>query len=113
MIGSRRPLAANASRAPKTDALTSRMSCAVSITIRSAPPSTSPRACSAKTSTSLPKPMSPSVGSVEAGRNPVGPIDPATNRCGPAASRAISAAFVLISSVCSPNPHSSSFSRDP
>ncbi len=113
ITGSVRPVWAKASRAPKIAALTSRMSCAVSITIRSAPPSTRPRACSAKTSASLPKEMSPRVGSVEAGRNPVGPIEPATKRSSPAARRAISAALVLISSVCSPRPHSSSFSREP
>ena len=41
----------------------------------------------------------------------MGPIEPATKRSSPTALRAISAAFVLISSVCSPRPHSSSFSR--
>ena len=102
-----------ASRAPKIAAFTSRMSCAVSMMIRSAPPSTRPRACSAKTSTSLRE------GDVAEGRvvarragSPVGPIEPATKRSRPAALRAISAALVLISSVCSPSPHSSSFSRD-
>ena len=112
-IGSVRPVAANASRAPKIAAFTSRMSWAVSMMIRSAPPSTRPRACSAKTSTSLPKEMSPRVGSSEAGRKPVGPIEPATKRSSPTALRAIWAARVLISSVCSPRPHSSSFSREP
>ena len=62
----------NASRAPKIAALTSRMSCAVSMMIRSAPPSTRPRACSAKTSTSSPKVMLPEGrvvgGGQEAGR---------------------------------------------
>ena len=82
-IGSLRPVAAKASRAPKIAALTSRMSCAVSMMIRSAPPSTRPRACSAKTSTSVAKEMSPRVGSVEAGRKPVGPIEPATKRSAP------------------------------
>ena len=48
--------------------------------IRSAPPSTRPRACSAKTSTSSRKEISPRVGSSEAGRKPVGPIEPATKR---------------------------------
>ena len=67
-IGSVRPVSAKASRAPKIAALTSRMSCAVSMMIRSAPPSTRPRACSAKTSTSLPKEMSPRVGSVGGGQ---------------------------------------------
>ena len=112
-IGSVRPVSLNASRAPKIAALTSRMSCAVSMMIRSAPPSTSPFACSAKTSASFAKEMSPRVGSSEAGRKPVGPIEPATKRSSPAAELAISAAFVLISSVCSPRPHSSSFSREP
>ena len=51
-IGSVRPVLLNASRAPKIAALTSRMSCAVSMISRSAPPSISPAACSAKTSTS-------------------------------------------------------------
>ena len=37
--------------------------------------------------------MSPSVGSSEAGRKPVGPIEPATKRSSPAALRAISAAL--------------------
>ena len=75
-----RPVALNASRAPKIAALTSRMSWAVSMMIRSAPPSTSPRACSSKTSTSRRKEMSPRVGSSEEGRKPVGPIEPATKR---------------------------------
>ena len=75
-IGSVRPVSLKASRAPKTAALTSRMSCAVSMMIRSAPPSTRPRACSVKTSTSSPKVILPSVGSSLAGRWPVGPIEP-------------------------------------
>ena len=57
--------------------------------------------------------MSPRVGSSDAGRKPVGPIEPATKRSSPAALRAISAAPRLTSSVCSPSPHSSSFSREP
>ena len=88
-IGSVVPVALNASRAPKIAALTSRMSCAVSMMSRSAPPSTRPCACSAKTSASSRKVMLPSVGSSEAGRKPVGPIEPATKRCSPAALRAI------------------------
>ncbi len=111
-IGTLRPRSLNASRAPNIAALTSRMSCAVSMMIRSTPPLTSPRACSSKTSTSSRKRIWPSVGSSEAGRKPVGPIEPATNRCSPAALRAISAALRLISSVCSPSPHSESFSRE-
>ena len=43
----------------------------------------------------------------------MGPIDPATNRRSPAALRAISAAFRLISKVWSSSPHSDSFSREP
>ncbi len=112
-IGSVRPVSLNASRAPKIAALTSRMSCAVSMMIRSAPPSISPFACSAKTSASSRNEIAPRVGSSEAGRKPVGPIEPATKRDSPAALRAISAAFVLISSVCSPKPHSSSLIREP
>ena len=67
-MGTARPVAVNASRAPKMAALTSRMSCAVSMMIRSAPPSTRPRACSSKTVTSSRKRIEPSVGSSEAGR---------------------------------------------
>ncbi len=67
-IGSVRPVLSNASRAPKIAALTSRMSCAVSMISRSAPPSISPAACSAKTSTSSAKRICPSDGSSEAGR---------------------------------------------
>ncbi len=110
-IGVARPVSSNAARVPNTAALTSRMSCAVSMTIRSAPPSSRPRACSVNTSTSWRNVIWPSVGSSEAGRWPVGPIEPATKRSSPTASRAISAARRLISSVCSPRPHSSSFSR--
>ena len=43
----------------------------------------------------------------------MGPIEPATKRSGPAASRAISAALRLISGVSSPSPHSSSLIRLP
>ena len=67
-IGSVRPVVLKASRAPKIAALTSRMSCAVSMMMRSTPPSTRPCACSAKTSTSLRNGMLPRVGSSEAGR---------------------------------------------
>ena len=112
-IGVERPVALNASRVPNTAALTSRMSCAVSMMIRSAPPSSSPCACSANTATSSRKVMFPRVGSSDAGRWPVGPIEPATKRCSPTALRAISAARRLISSVWSPRPHSSSLIRLP
>ncbi len=98
-IGSVRPVLLKAARAPKIAALTSRMSCAVSMISRSAPPSIRPAACSSKTSASSRKRIWPRVGSSEAGRNPVGPIEPATKRSSPAALRAISAAFVLISTV--------------
>ena len=67
-IGSVRPVLLNASRAPNTAAFTSRMSWAVSMMIRSAPPSIRPAACSANTSTSSPKRICPSEGSSEAGR---------------------------------------------
>ena len=90
-IGTERPSVLNASRAPKTAALTSRMSWAVSMMMRSAPPWTSPRACSSKTATSSRKVILPSVGSSEAGRWPVGPIEPATKLSSPTALRAISA----------------------
>ena len=98
-IGKVLPVLLKASRAPKMAALTSRMSWAVSTMIKSAPPSIRPAACSANTSTSSLKEICPSVGSSEAGRKPVGPIEPATKRCSPAALRAISAALVLTSTV--------------
>ena len=98
-IGTERPACLNASRAPKMAALTSRMSCAVSMISRSTPPASSARDCSSNTSTSCGNWIWPSVGSSLAGRNPVGPIEPATNRFSPAALRAISAAFWLISTV--------------
>ena len=110
-IGTLRPAVTNASRAPKIAALTSRMSCAVSISSRSTPPSSSPRACSSKIVTSSRKLIAPSVGSSEEGSWPVGPIEPATKRSSPTAARAISPARRLISSVCSARPHSSSFRR--
>ena len=110
--GTERPTFLNASRAPNTAALTSRMSCAVSMISRSAPPSTRPRACSSKTVTSSRNVILPSVGSSDAGRCPVGPIEPATKSRSPIALRAISAALRLISYVWSPRPHSSSLSRD-
>ncbi len=100
-----------ASRAPKIAAFTSRMSCAVSMMMRSTPPRIRPSACSAKTATSSRNLIIPSVGSSEAGRKPVGPIEPATYRSSPTALRAISAALTLISIVCSARPHSSSFRR--
>ena len=111
-IGTLRPTVLNASRMPKIAALTSRMSCAVSTISRSTPPSSRPLDCSAKTSTSSRKRIWPSDGSSDAGRNPVGPIEPATKRSSPTALRAISAARRLISSVCSARPHSSSFRRE-
>ena len=110
-IGTWRPVSLKASRAPKIAALTSRMSWAVSMMSRSAPPSIRPWACSVKTSTSSRKVILPSVGSSLAGRCPVGPIEPATKRSSPAAARAISAALRLTSGVCSPSPHSSSLRR--
>ena len=112
-IGVRRPVSVNASRTPKTAALTSRMSCAVSMITRSTPPSSRPWACSVNTVTSSRKEILPRVGSSEAGRWPVGPIEPATNRSSPTAWRAISAARRLISSVWSSSPHSSSLIREP
>ena len=98
-IGTVRPAATHASRMPNTAALSSRMSCVVSMMIRSTPPSSSPAACSANTSRSCRKPIWPSVASSEAGRKPVGPIEPATNARSPAARRAICAARTLISRV--------------
>ncbi len=111
-IGVTRPAVSNASRTPKMAALTSRMSCAVSMMMRSEPPSSRPSACSANTATSSRKRIWPRLGSSEAGRKPVGPIEPATKRSSPTALRAIWAALTLISRVCSPRPHSSSLSRE-
>ena len=51
-IGTLRPACLNASRAPKIAALTSRMSCAVSMISRSTPPLISACACSSNTVTS-------------------------------------------------------------
>ncbi len=110
-IGSVVPVLLKASRMPKMAALTSRMSWAVSTISRSEPPLIRPSACSVKISTSSENRILPSVGSSEAGRWPVGPIEPATKLSSPAALRAISAAFWLISTVWSARPHSSSFSR--
>jgi len=80
MIGTVRCSWLNASRAAKTAAFTSRMSCAVSMIRQSLPPSTSPSACSVKELTSSENVMLPRVGSVDAGRKPVGPMLPTTNR---------------------------------
>ncbi len=110
-IGVLRPTVLKASRTPNTAALTSRMSCAVSMMMRSEPPSSRPWACSAKVATSSRKRILPRLGSSDAGRWPVGPIEPATKRSSPTALRAISAARRLISSVCCSRPHSSSLIR--
>ena len=67
-IGTSRPAIFIAARAPKIAALTSRMSCAVSMRMTSTPPSMRPRHCSANVSRSVRKEMSPSVGSSDAGR---------------------------------------------
>ncbi len=110
-IGTVRPAAAIARRAPKIAAFASRMSCTVSMISRSTPPSSSAPACSAKTSVSAAGVIAPSVGSSEAGSRPVGPMQPATKRSSPAASRARRAAATLISRVWSSRPHSASLRR--
>ena len=92
-MGTARPASLNASRVPRMAALTSRMSWAVSMMMRSAPPLISAWACSWKTLRSSGNLIWPRLGSSLAGRNPVGPIEPATKRSSPAALRAISAAF--------------------
>jgi hypothetical protein len=69
-IGTVRPVVVNASRTPKIAALTSRMSCAVSMMMRSEPPVSRPDACSEKVSTSSRKRICPRLGSSEAGRKP-------------------------------------------
>ena len=89
------------------------MSCCVSITSRSAPPSISPLACSRNASESWLKVMPESAGSSLDGSIPEGPMAPATKRARDgvanesAARRAICAARRLISWVASPTPHSS------
>ena len=110
-IGTVRPASANARRVPRIAARASRMSWTVSMMMRSTPPSSSAAACSANTSVSARGEMAPSVGSSEAGSIPVGPMQPATKRCSPAASRASRAAVRLISCVRSSSPHSASFRR--
>ena len=65
---SSRPSAASARRIPVTWAFTSSMSWLVSMRSTSTPPSTSPVACSAKTSTSSSYVMAPSDGSDVLGR---------------------------------------------
>ena len=111
-IGIARPESAHARRTPNTAALSSRMSWVVSMITRSTPPASSPCVCSANTSTSSGNVILPSVGSSLAGKKPVGPMAPATNRCSPAALRAICAALRLISCVWSSSPHSASFSLE-
>ena len=96
----------------------SRMSCCVSITSRSAPPSTSAADCSRKVSESPAKETPERAGSSLEGSIPLGPIEPATNRGrdgvenASAAARAMRAAHRLISRVCSPTPHSCMRIRD-
>ena len=88
------------------------MSCWVSITSRSAPPSTSAAACSLNVSESSAKDTPERAGSSLEGSMPLGPIAPATNRGrdgvanASAAARAMRAAHRLISRVCSPTSHS-------
>ena len=102
----------NASRAPKTAALTSRMSCAVSMMIRSAPPSTRPLRLLGEDLDQLAegdrrrasgRRRRAGSRSGRSSRRRSGPRRPPCGR-----SRR---PCVLISSVCSPRPHSSSFSR--
>ncbi len=113
MIGTGRPDSAAAARAPNTAALVSRMSCCVSMIRTSAPPSMSAAACSWNTGTRSANPSRLIDGSLDAGRNPVGPMLPATKRARPsfeyssATLRASPAAATLSSRVSSPWPHSS------
>ena len=101
--GTDRPSSRNAARAPSIAALVSRMSCCVSIRIRSAPPSTRAAVCSRKASERPANEIPESAGSSLEGSMPLGPIDPATNRGrdgvanASAAARAIRAALRLIS----------------
>ena len=107
-----RPVSLNASRAPKIAALTSRMSWAVSMMIRSTPPSIRPWACSVKTSTSSRKVICAErrvVGGGEVAGRPDRAGDEAAPRrrpCGRSRRR-----WRLISSVWSARPHSSSLRR--
>ena len=76
-----RPVALNASRAPKIAALTSRMSWAVSMMIRSAPPSTqAPRLLARRPRRAGGTRCRRASGRRRPAGSPVGPIEPATNR---------------------------------
>ena len=116
--GTGRPSSRKAARAPSMAARVSRMSCCVSMMIRSAPPSTSAAACSQNASESPANEMPESAGSSLDGSIPLGPIEPATNRgrdgveYASAALRAIWAAHRLISRVWSATPHSAIRIRD-
>ena len=102
----------NASRAPKIAALTSRMSCAVSMMIRSTPPSSRPRGLLGEDRR---RARGSGSGRASGRRRRAGGRSGRSSRrrsaSSPTALRAISAALRLISSVCSPRPHSSSLRR--
>ena len=76
--GTRRPTSSIALRAPKICERSSSRSCAVSAMKQSTPPRSSGTACSRKISTSSAGPTRPRSGSLEEGKNPLGPSDPAT-----------------------------------
>ncbi len=111
------PVSANAAWMPWITALTSKMSCEVSISRRSTPPSIRPTACSRKTSTRSSNRMSDMVGSSAEMSLPLGPIEPATKRgfsgvlYASAKRRARAAAARLISKVRSARPYSARVSR--
>ncbi len=74
------PVSLKACWMPVMAALTSRISCEVSITSRSTPPSIKPAGLLAEDSTSSSKVMLDSSGSFIEGSLPDGPIEPATKR---------------------------------
>ncbi len=78
IIGTLRPASCMALRAPKICDRSSSRSCAVSAMTQSTPPCKSPSVCSRKISTSWEGRMRPRSGSLEEGRKPLGPREPAT-----------------------------------
>ena len=120
MMGTLRPTCSIALRAPKICERSSSRSCAVSAMMQSIPPWSSGTDCSRKISTSSLGETRPRSGSLEEGKKPLGPSEPATNRGRPSArwarsasSRAMRAALRLTSITFAPRSNSSSLGRHP
>src|SRR5919201_1054830 len=118
--GTLRPVSSIARRAPKICERSSRRSWAVSAMMQSTPPRSSGTVCSRKISVSSAGRTRPRSGSLEEGRNPLGPSDPATYRRRPsvrcarsASPRAIRAACSFTSATRAPSANSSSLGRLP